>query len=153
MQKVKIEPFMVIGISVRTDNNDGRAAKDIGGLWNKFMQEGIQSKIPNKLTEEVLSVYTNYEGDHLKPYDVILGCKVKSLNQIPEGMVGHSFDGGTYASHVSKGDLTKDAIVNSWLEIWESGLDRTYTADFEVYGEKAIDPTNGEADILIAIKD
>jgi predicted transcriptional regulator YdeE len=31
-------------------------------------------------------------------------------------------------------------------------IDRAYTVDFESYGEKAIDPTNGEAEIYIAIK-
>jgi len=31
-------------------------------------------------------------------------------------------------------------------------IERTYQSDFEMYGEKAIDPTNGEADIFIATK-
>ena len=60
------------------------------------MSEGIAEKIPNKIDQSILSIYTNYEGDHTQPYDTILGCKVSSLQEIPEGMVGQSFNGGTY---------------------------------------------------------
>lgn len=153
MQKVTIKPFKVIGIGVRTDNGHGNAEQAIPALWKNFMANGLQSKIPNKISEEILSLYTNYESDHTKPYDVILGCKVDSLDHIPEGMVGQAFDGGTYVNHVSKGDMTQGAVINTWLEIWNSNLDRTYTADFEVYGEKAADPTNAEVDILVAVRD
>jgi predicted transcriptional regulator YdeE len=31
-------------------------------------------------------------------------------------------------------------------------LDRSYTADFEIYGEKAQNPENAEVDIFIAVK-
>lgn len=35
MQNVKFEPFKIIGIAVRTTNENGQGAKDIGGLWQK----------------------------------------------------------------------------------------------------------------------
>lgn len=153
MQKVRIEPFNVIGISVRTTNENGKAAQDIGKIWAKFMSEGIAEKIPNKVDTSVFCVYTNYEGDHTEPYDTILGCKVDSLENIPEGMVGQAFEGGIYTKFISKGDLTKGAVVyQTWLEIWESDIDRAFTADFEIYGEKAQNPTDAEVDILIAVK-
>lgn len=110
MQKVKIEPFKVIGIAIRTSNNEGQAAQDIGGLWSRFMSEDIVNMIPAKKDNDVLSIYTNYEGDHNEPYDTILGCRVDSLENIPAGLVGQSFDGGTYKKFVSKGDLTKGVI-------------------------------------------
>lgn len=87
MQKVTIEPFQVIGISVRTTNENGQSAKDIGQLWDKFMSEGISDNIPNKIDDNVFSIYTNYESDQTKPYDTILGCEVSSLKNIPDGMV------------------------------------------------------------------
>lgn len=152
MQTVKIAPFQIIGISVRTTNENGQAASDIGSLWEKFMTEGISEKIPNKLSEEIFSIYTNYESDHTKPYDTILGCKVSSLENIPEGMVGQAFDGGTFAKFISKGDATKGVVYQSWLSIWDTDLDRLYTSDFEVYGDKAKDFSNAEIDIFVAIK-
>ena len=153
MQKVKIQPFKVIGISIRTSNENGQTAQDIGRLWNRFLSEDIINKIPSKQETDVLSIYTNYERDHTKPYDTILGCKVDSLENIPKGMVGQSFDGGTYQKFISKGDLTKGVIYNSWSEIWQKDLNRTYTADFEIYGEKAQNPEDAEVEILVAVKD
>ncbi len=152
MKKVNIEPFKVIGIAVRTTNENGQSGQDIGQLWGKFMSEGIAGKIPSKINSDVLSIYTNYQGDHTQPYDTILGCKVSSLEQIPEGMVGQSFEGGTYTKFTSKGDLTKGVVYGTWSEIWKQDLDRVFTADFEVYGEKAQNPTDAEVDILVAVK-
>jgi len=149
----KIKPFQVIGISVRTTNENNQTASDIGSLWERFMTENILQKIPNKLGDEIFSIYTNYESDHTKPYDTILGCKVSSLDEIPTGMVGQSFEGGTFAKFVSKGDVSKGAIYNSWVEIWNTDLDRLYTADFEIYGEKAKNPANAEVDIFVAVKE
>ena len=152
MQIVKITPFKVIGIAVRTTNDNGQSAKDIGVLWQRFMSEGIAEKIPNKMDNEVLSIYTNYQGDHTQPYDTILGCRVNTLEGIPAGMVGQAFDGGTYAKYISKGDLTQGAVYETWVEIWSKNLKRVFTADFEVYGEKALNPTDVEVEILVAIK-
>ena len=152
MKKVTIEPFKVIGIAVTTTNENGKSAQDIGALWGKFMGEGIATQIPNKLDENVFSIYTNYQGDHTQPYDTILGCKVSNLDEIPEGMVGQSFDGGTYGKFVSKGDLTKGVVFGTWTDIWEEDLDRVFTADFEVYGERAQNPTDAEVDVLVALK-
>lgn len=152
MQKVKIEPFKVIGISVKTTNENGQSAQDIGQLWGKFMGEGIAAKIPNKIDNVVLSIYANYEGDHTKPYDTILCCKVSSLDDIPEGMVGQTFEGGTYQKFVANGDLTKGVVFNTWSEIWEQDLERNFVADFEVYGEKAQNPVEAEVDILVGVK-
>jgi len=151
MQKVNIEPFNLIGISIRTTNDNGQAEKDIAALWGKFMSDNMLEKIPNKIDPTVYSLYTNYEGDHTQPYTAILGCKVTSLDQIPKTMIGQSFKGGNYLKTSAKGDLMKGLIVNKWSEIWEMKLDRAYTADFEVFGEKAQNPNNAEIDFLIAI--
>lgn len=152
MQTVKIAPFQIIGISVRTTNEKGQAASDIGSLWEKFMTTGISEKIPNKISEEVFSIYTNYESDHTKPYDTILGCKVSSLENIPEDMIGQSFKGGTFAKFISKGDATQGVVYQTWTEIWNTNLERLYTADFEIYGEKATDIKNAKVDIFVAVK-
>lgn len=151
MQKVKIESFKVIGITVNTTNENGQSTKDIGQLWEKFMSEGTANKIPNKVDETIFSVYTNYEGDHTHAYDTILGCKVSSLEEIPEGMVGQSFEGGNYGKFIAKGDLTKGAVFGAWMKINQQPLNRVFTADFELYGEKAQNPTDGEVEIYVGI--
>ena len=152
MQKVTIKPFKVIGIAVTTTNQNGQSAQDIGQLWGEFMGNGIVDKIPNKVDGNIFSVYTNYQGDHTKPYDTILGCKVNTLDEIPSGMVGQSFDGGTYKKFVSKGDLTKGIVFGTWSEINQQKLDRVFTADFELYGEKAQNPTDAEVEVYVGLK-
>lgn len=152
MNRVKIEPFSVIGISVRTTNENNQAAKDIAYLWDRFVKEKIPDAIPNKIDNTVYSIYTDYESDHTKPYSTILGCKVDNLDTVPAGMTGKSFAGGNYVKLTAKGDLTKGLIINKWLDIWEMSLERLFTADFEVFGEKAQDPLNAEIDFLIAVK-
>lgn len=152
MQTVNIEPFNIIGISIRTTNENGQASKEIAELWGKFMSESILDKIPNKVDHEIYSLYTDYESDHTKPYTAILGCKVENLDNIPSGMVGQSFSGGTYTKTTAKGDLMQGLIVNQWSKIFAMELDRVYDADFEVFGEKAQNPSDAEVDFYVGIK-
>ncbi|TBO43568.1 GyrI-like domain-containing protein [Pedobacter kyonggii] len=152
MDRIDIEPFKIIGISVRTTNENNQAGKDIADLWRRFMNDKILEAIPNKIDNTVYSIYTDYESDHTKPYTTILGCKVANLETVPEGMVGRSFNGGNYIKLSAKGDLMKGLIINKWLEIWQMNLERVFTADFEVFGEKAQNPTVAEIDFLIAVK-
>lgn len=152
MDNVKIEPFKVIGIAVRTTNENEQAAKDIPVLWEKLMQENILEKIPNKIDNTVYSIYTEYEKDHTKPYTTLLGCKVENLDHIPEGMIGKSFEGGNYVKFTAKGNLAEGLVINEWFKIWNMDLGRMFTADFEMYGEKAHNPADAEIDILIAVE-
>ncbi|MBF4487942.1 GyrI-like domain-containing protein [Flavobacterium sp. CSZ] len=147
-----IQKFSVIGISVRTTNENGKSGEDIPALWNKFMSEEIQRKIPNKVSEDIFCIYTDYEKDHTKPYTTILGCKVKSLDVVPENMIGKTIESANYEELIAKGNLAEGIVYNKWLEIWNSDLDRSFTADFEVYGEKTQNPENAEVDIYIALQ-
>lgn len=152
MKNVTIAPFHMIGLAIKTTNTNGQAGDDIAQLWQKFMTENTLEAIPNKVDNTVYSLYTNYEGDHTQPYTAILGCKVTSLENVPTGMHSQSFEGGEYIQLSAKGNLMEGLIVNQWKEIWNLDLKRKFTADFEVFGEKAQDPTNAEVDFLIAIE-
>ncbi|HMI07088.1 MAG TPA: GyrI-like domain-containing protein [Flavobacterium sp.] len=151
MKNTSIDSFSVIGISVRTTNEDNQAAIDIPALWNRFISENIQAKIPDKTDDSIYSVYTDYEKDFTKPYTTILGCKVSNLDTIPEGMIGRTFEKAVYRHFIAKGNLSQDAVYKKWEEIWNSGMDRKYTADFEIYGEKSRDFENAEVDIFVAV--
>lgn len=142
----------MIGISIRTTNEGGQASQDIAALWQTFIAEKVLEKIPNKLNQEVYSLYTDYEGDHTEPYSAIIGCQVKSLDQIPSGMVGQSFRGGTYVKLSAKGDLLQGLVLKQWQDIFGMRLDRTYDADFEVFGEKAKNPSAAEVDFYVGVK-
>jgi len=152
MNRIAIESFSIMGISVRTTNESGQSSEDIPALWDKFLSGNIIAQIPNKTDDTVYSVYSDYEGDHTKPYSIIIGCKVKNLDSIPEGLIGKSFSKGQYLIFTAKGKLSDGIIYKEWEKIWNSGIKRKYTADFEMYGEKAKDPEDAEIDIYIAVE-
>ncbi|MCP9752729.1 GyrI-like domain-containing protein [Ferruginibacter sp. HRS2-29] len=147
-----IPSFHIIGISVRTTNENGQAAKDIPALWNTFLSEGIATKIPGRIGDELYCIYTEYEKDHTKPYTTLLGCKVENLEKIPEGLTGKSFEEASYEKFTAAGNLQQGAVYDAWVKIWNAGLQRVFTADFEVYGQRAQDQQNAEVDIFIAVK-
>ncbi len=139
-----MEEIKIIGITVRTTNQDQKAAQDIPVLWDKFMWQGLAEKIPNRENEAVYCVYTDYEKDYTAPYTVVLGCRVTSLDEIPEGMAGITFPEEKYEKFVAEGPQT---VINEWMKIWNSDLERTYKADFEVYSDKP------EVEIFIGVSD
>ncbi len=150
-QLVKIAPFQMIGIQVRTSNQNGRAAKDIPALWHKFMSEQIFQKVPNRVEDKVYVAYTEYEGDHNSPYTMVLGCKVDNLEEIPEDMVAYRFKGGDYQEYNRRGKLN-EIVIDQWMKIWASDLDRTYDADFEIYDSPNADPDNSSVQIYVGTK-
>lgn len=151
MTKTQIEEFNVMGIKVRTAN-DGSAGVDLPNLWAKFMDEKIADKIPNKINDSIYCLYTNYEGDHTEPYDAILGCRVSAIDTIPEGMITHTVKSGNAAKFLAKGSLIKgEAVIKTWFEIWDAGLDRSFTTDFEVYDERSRILEDAEVDIFISL--
>ncbi len=152
MNQTENPSFAFIGLSVRTTNENQQAMQDIPALWAKFFAENTLSVIPNKVDDTLYCIYTDYEKDYTKPYTTLLGCKVENLDTIPDGLTGRIIPGGTFTTFVAKGNLNEGAVVNEWMKIWNSDINRAYTADIEIYGEKAQNPEDAEIDILIAIR-
>ena len=48
--------------------------------------------------------------------------------------------------------MTKGLVVNQWSKIFEMELDRNYKSDFEIFGEKAQNPSDAEVDFYVGIK-
>lgn len=152
MSTQTIKPFYVIGISVRTTNENGQSAQDIPALWHRFLSENIASQITDKVNQDIYCLYTDYEKDHTCPYTTLLGYRVSSLDHIPAGLVGKSINEANYAKFVAKGDLQQGVVFNAWTEIWKSDLPRAFETDFEVYGEKSQNPKDAEVDIFIGLR-
>ena len=147
MNKLKI-----IGISVETTNQNGKAIEDLGKLWGRFYAENVIEKIPNKINEEVYAVYTDYENDYRGKYTTIIGMAVSSLDKIPDGLVGRAFEAQNFKKFIAKGDMP-NAVGKTWKEIWDKDaeLNRSYIYDYEVYGSKSQNGANAEVDIYIGI--
>ena len=149
-QIINIKEFRVMGITVRTTNekSDNKDMDDIEQLWKRFKDEDIRNRIPHKESQEIVSLYTDYQKDFNGPYSVVLGYRVTSIDEVPEGMVAKTVPASKYASFHVKGDNLVQEIIKTWQKIWFAGLNRTYAADFDVY---MVENTH-EADIFVAIK-
>lgn len=137
-----------IGLALRTNNNE--CSSTMPAHKEKFFKENIAAKIPNKINASILALYTDYEGDHTKPYSWMLGCEVSNLNEIPKGLVGKVIPESSYAVFTTQGGFPKGLIV-AWQEIWKSNLPRCYTSDFEVYPADFDPENNPQVKIYIAI--
>lgn len=152
MNQISQASMYLIGITVRTSNEAGKSGTDIPELWNRFMSQGLLTQIPNRINDTIYCVYTEYESDFTKPYTTLLGCRVSSLENIPEGMKGIEIPEGIYEQVTVKGNLLEGIVYDAWTEIWDRPLQRTYRADFEVYDEKAADMSNAEVNIFVGVQ-
>jgi len=152
MHITSVALFYIIGIATITSNEYGKSASDIPQLWQRFFSENIIDIIPDKVDNSVYCVYADYERDHTKPYTTILGCRVNSLETVPAGLTATLIEGGPYRLFTAEGKIADGIVFSEWTKIWNTDISRVYTADFEVYGEKALDPDDAAIDIFIAVK-
>lgn len=127
-----LSQFYVAGISIRTINKGGQAGQDIGALWQQFIQGNLADKLEEKEGAELYCVYTDYESDHNDYYTAILGCKVSSIEYLPEGFVGKAIAAGKYRVYAPEGKMPQ-SVGDAWQHIWQADINRTYTSDFDVY--------------------
>ena len=139
-----------IGLELRTNNEE--CSLTMPAHKERFFKENVLSKIPNKISEDILALYTDYEGDHTKPYSWILGCEVSSLEQVPEGLVGKVIPRSKYAVFTTKGEFPQ-GLISAWQDVWKSNLPRSYTSDFELYRSNFNPQQNPEVKVYIAIED
>lgn len=144
--------FYIIGIALRTTNQNGQSHEDIGTLWKRFFEEDIRKQIPNKVGEAVYNLYTEFESDSNGPYTVVLGVEVANLDAVPKGMYGLQVKGGKYLKIDAKGPLP-DSVGNAWKNIWERGkeIDRAYTTDFDKYDLNHQNPETNVVEIHLSV--
>lgn len=145
--------FKIIGIETRTTNQNNQSQQDLEKLWTQFYADNVFDKIPNKVSDNVLSIYTDYKSDYTEDYTTIIGVTVSTLNDVPDGLIGREFKPDNFKRFVAKGEMP-NAVVGVWLDIWKNDkeLNRKYTYDFEVYGEKSQNGLNSEVEIYVSIR-
>jgi predicted transcriptional regulator YdeE len=146
--------FDVIGITMTTTTDLKENLKDYIDIWGQFKTDDVMSKIKGKISEEVICVYDNYKELSKDRYEVrvTIGSKVNQTKEIPEGMITTSVKPTNYQRFVAKGELPQ-CIMTEWESIWEknNSLNRAFSTDYEVYGEKANDKVNGEMEIFLSV--
>ena len=151
------KPFVVIGISVRTNTGaEAPASDDIPKLWQRFFAEGVMNRIPDRSDDAITVVYTDYASDWNGDFTYILGAKVKPGTKAPDGMVAVTVSAGNYLEFVSAKGPGAEVLPKAWMRIYgyfqESGnLPRAYKTDFERY-DNVSDPNALQAHIFIGVK-
>ena len=146
---VTLEEKIAAGLSARTNNGASNMGAVIGGLWNRFFNEGVYGAVPNKANGKALGIYTDYAGDEKADYTVMAACEV---TQEPEAGTCAlcRIPAGRYAKFVVHGDMVQ-AVAAAWQEIWQMNLPRTFQCDFEEYQDDSMD--NAEIHIYIGLKE
>lgn len=152
METKKLDQLKIVGIEVRTQNAPGKAELDIPALWGRFMSENIATQISMKVSEDIYCVYCEYEGDHLEPYTALIGYAVHPEIELPSHFKSIDIPASNYSITKAEGDLTGTAVFEAWNTIWKNDLNRTYIADFEIYGKEAMNPKDGKIDIFVGIE-
>jgi predicted transcriptional regulator YdeE len=155
---VQQSAFTVIGIAARTSNaKEATPDGAIGKLWSRLMQENFVGSIPNKADMNTIAVYTDYASDKDGEYTFVLGARVTKADKVPEGMVAKTVPAGRYAVFTSDKGPVQQVVVGTWKRIWEvpknaPGGNRAYKTDFELYDERAMNPTEAVMEIHIGIR-
>jgi predicted transcriptional regulator YdeE len=151
IETIEQPAFFIAGIAVRTTNQNGQAVTDIGSLWTRFMTGGILQQIEGRITDDIYCVYTDYETDHTGSYTTLLGCKVHSVDNQPADFSKLTINAGKYNIYSLSGKFPEN-VHEAWVEIWNSGVERSYTADFDRYTANAKSFAETEVKIFVAVK-
>jgi predicted transcriptional regulator YdeE len=151
--------FSVVGIEVRTSNAKEVTNKAvIGKEWQKFFEESILQKIPNKLDGNIYAVYSGYDSDRDGEYSLLIGAKVPEGADVPAGLVLRKVVAGTYAVVTSEKGPVARVVVAAWQHVWGMedhdllGGPRAYKTDYELYDRRATNPESSEVDLHIGLK-
>ncbi|HTW30158.1 MAG TPA: GyrI-like domain-containing protein [Candidatus Sulfotelmatobacter sp.] len=151
--------FSVIGIEVRTSNRKELSGDGvIGKQWEKFFQDDVLGKIPNKTGSNIYAVYSDYASDRNGEYSFLIGAKVDDGSIAAPGFVLKTVPSGRYAEVTSEAGPIPKNVVEAWQRVWQMedkhtlGGARAYKVDYEVYDQRAADPQNSQVDLYIGLK-
>lgn len=146
---ITLEEKIAAGISARTNNQSPDMGAVIGGLWNRFYQEGVYASISHKANGKALGIYTDYVGDEKADYRTVVACEVTEEPTQGDYTVLR-IPAGRYARFVIHGDMVQ-AVSAAWQEIWNMDLPRSFRCDFEEYQDDSMD--NAEIHIYVGLRD
>jgi predicted transcriptional regulator YdeE len=146
---IELAEKKVVGLTARTSNQDENMGQIIGGLWQKFYEQGVYQSIINKVNDCSIGLYSNYNDGASDAYDVTVGCEVSTLEPLPDGVVVKTIESGKYAKFIVQGHA-QQAVADFWTKLWGMDLNRRFGSDFEEY-QPGGDMENSEIHLYISI--
>lgn len=149
---VKVPEKFLLGIGLKTTNENKRASKDIAKVWKEIWNKDTFLYIENKKNKFLYGLYTKYEGDYTKPYYYYVCCEITDAVNTDEKMSVFSIPETKYAKFSIRGNYM-ESVEKLWNIIWKTELERKYTYDFELYHLDGETPDDQLLEIYIAIKE
>ncbi len=156
---VELNEKWVCGVADKTNNSSPEMGAKIGALWQKLYGTMAQT-MKGRVNGKAVGLYCDYGKSLEDDYTVLVGCEVESENAAKtntaaeggstSGSAYRHIPAGRYAKFTLRGDVVK-AVGETWREIWNTPLERTFTGDFEEYQEDC-DGKTGTIFIYIAVK-
>jgi predicted transcriptional regulator YdeE len=151
--------FCIVGVAART--NTAKEASGQGIIpqqWQKFFEDGVLQKIPNKADPNIYVAYTDFANKRFGDYSVVVGAKVTDRAPIPAGLVLKSIPAGNYVVVLSDKGPAEQVIPAAWQKIADAedkgalGYTRTYKADYELYQASPMNPQSLQAELHIGVQ-
>jgi predicted transcriptional regulator YdeE len=153
------DELFIVGIEARTTAAKEMSAQGvIPQQWQKFMQEGVLQKIPNKADQNIYAVVTDFADKRYGEYSVVIGARVTDKSQVPAGLVLKTIPADKYAIFQTDKGPARQVVPAAWQKIADSedkgelGFTRTYKADYELFDGQAMDPQNLQAELHVGVK-
>jgi predicted transcriptional regulator YdeE len=123
----------VVGVSGKVSNDREDL---IDNVWELFENSDVLDYLnENNLTEDIVSVYCEFESDYMGEYTLLIGYEVEDDYDTPVGLNSIDID-LNHTTKVVKGELP-DAIFEEWDNIYEDkSKERAHIADLDIYYPK-----------------
>jgi len=156
-QKVTLgAPIQVVGFSVRTTNAaEAKGDGEIPKLWNRFFQENLGDKIPHRVGQSLIVVYSDYASDQNGEYTYTLGAPVDSVADMPKDLAVRTIPVASYAVFTTPPGPPQQTLPAIWAKIWgmseaELGGKRSFIMDYETYDDFS-DPQNIQVSVHLGL--
>lgn len=142
--------FHVVGLRERY-----QVGKPFGipAQWDRFSHR--RGEVEGAIPDVFYGVCVDDTTGTDRGFFYIAGMGVTSLDRVPEGMVGLTVPGGTFAVFTHKGPITSfsntvQAIWKEWLPA--SGLKPTGAPDYELYDKRfRMESPDSEVDVYVPV--
>lgn len=123
-----------------------------------YTEQPLESFGPKPLSEALYCGYTEYTGNYSNDYTFFIGKLYSEDLEVTGDLRRIIAPRQKYMVFTNGPGPMPDICIESWQQIWrmedsqQLGGEREYKCDFELYDERAKDPSNAELDIYVGIK-
>lgn len=123
----------VVGVATKVSNDRDDLLEQAWELF--FNSEVLEYLNGHNISQDIISVYYEYAGDHSDPYTLLIGYEVDESFEAPTGLNSVIIKQNHDIFKVT-GELP-DAVIEKWQQIWDdTSKERAYKADFDRYNPK-----------------